>query len=446
MIGTKTRQATDLLRESVHPVGEFETDWDPLLDYLGEGRFVLLGEASHGTHEFYRRRATLTKRLILEKGFTAVAVEADWPDAYRVHRYVTGRSLDVTALETLSDFTRFPLWMWRNMEVMGFVAWLHGHNTSLRQNVPKVGFYGLDLYSLHTSINAVLTFLEATDQEAARRARERYSCFEHFGRTPGSGIEAAGFGLTAGCEEEAISQLVELRKLAAQGFHVHQEFSPDDMFFAEQNARLVKNAEEYYRTLFHDTSSWNVRDRHMMETLDALIVHLSRDGKPPKIVVWEHNSHLGDARATQMGESGEINVGQLARERYGTETRLVGFTTYSGTVTAASDWNGDTALKTVRPALDDSYEYLFHHIAIPSFVLTWDDARAKALLEERRLERAIGVVYRPETERMSHYFYASLPKQFDAVIHFDETNAVSPLDRPAGWVGAEVPETYPSGL
>ncbi|MCC2641515.1 MAG: erythromycin esterase-like enzyme [Nitrospira sp.] len=235
------------------------------------------------------------------------------------------------------------------MEVAGFVAWLHGHNTSLQHELPKVGFYGLDLYSLHTSINAVLTFLGATDKAAARRARERYSCFDHFGRVPGSGIEAAGFGLTAGCEKEAIAQLVELRKLTAQGFHVSRDSSQEDMFFAEQNARLVKNAEQYYRTLFHDGSSWNVRDRHMMETLDALIVHLSQRGKPPKIVLWEHNSHLGDARATEMGEAGEINVGQLTRERYGTEAKLVGFTTYSGTVTAASDWNGDMARKWVRP-------------------------------------------------------------------------------------------------
>jgi erythromycin esterase-like protein len=433
------------LLESIHPLSESPSDWDGLLDCVGEAQIALIGEASHGTQEFYRYRAMLTKRLIVEKGFTAVAVEADWPDAHRVHRYVTGRSRDVTGLEALGDFTRFPLWMWRNTEVLGFVAWLHAHNAGLHHDQPPVGFYGLDLYSIHASIHAVLAFLETTDPAAAKRARERYSCFDHFGRESDESFAAVNLGLSAGCEEEAISQLVELRRLSARPPADH-DLSPDEIFFAEQNARLIKNAERYYRAMFHAVSSWNVRDRHMAETLEILISYLSRHSERPKIVVWEHNSHLGDARATQMGDAGEVNVGQLVRERHGSDARLIGFTSYTGTVTAASDWNGQTEHKSVRPALPDSYEALFHQCGVPSFFLTWDHARAADVLRERRLERAIGVVYRPESERLSHYFYASLPQQFDAVIHLDRTTALTPLDRPADWVGADAPETYPSGF
>ncbi|HET6676059.1 MAG TPA: erythromycin esterase family protein [Nitrospiraceae bacterium] len=440
------QQATDLLLETIHPLSESPADLDGLLDCIGQARIALIGEASHGTQEFYRYRAMLTKRLIVEKGFTAVAVEADWPDAHRVHRYVTGQSRDVTGLDALADFTRFPLWMWRNTEVLGFVAWLHAHNAGLHRDQPRVGFYGLDLYSLHASIHAVLTFLETADPQGAKRARERYSCFDHFGRGSEAGFDAIGLGLSAGCEEEAISQLIELRRLGARPSAHDQDFSPDEIFFAEQNARLIKNAERYYRNMFHAVSSWNLRDHHMAETLEALIAHLTKQSEQPKIVVWEHNSHLGDARATQMGHAGEVNVGQLVRERHGSDARLIGFTTYTGTVTAASDWNGEMERKSVRPALRDSYESLFHEVGVPSFFLSWDDNRAADCLRERRLERAIGVVYRPESERISHYFYANLPEQFDAVIHLDRTTAVTPLDRPSGWVDADAPETYPSGL
>lgn len=438
-------QAADLL-ESLHRLSESPADLDGLLDCIGQARIALIGEASHGTQEFYRYRAMLTKRLITEKGFTAVAVEADWPDAHRVHRYVTGQSRDVTGLDAMRDFTRFPLWMWRNTEVLGFVAWLHAHNAALPRDQAPVGLYGLDLYSLHASIQAVLSFLDMADPAAAKRARERYSCFDHFGRESDDGSAAVGLGLSAGCEEEAVSQLVELRRLAARSTASDHAPSREEIFFAEQNARLIKNAERYYRTMFHAVSSWNVRDRHMAETLESLLSYLSRQHQQPKIVVWEHNSHLGDARATQMGDAGEVNVGQLVRERHGSDARLIGFTTYTGTVTAASDWNGETERQSVRPALPDSYEALFHESGVPSFFLTWNNDRTADMLRDRRLERAIGVVYRPESERISHYFYASLPEQFDAVIHLDRTTALTPLDRPAGWIGAHVPETYPSGL
>ena len=430
------------LRDHVHPLSGDPSEWNDLIDYIGEADVVLIGEASHGTAEFYRYRVHLTKRLIAEKGFAAVAVEADWPDAYRVHRYVSGTSRDVTSQQALGDFIRFPRWMWRNTEVVGFVGWLHAHNASLPPSAPRVGFYGLDLYSLHASIEAVLRFLDATDKEAAARARERYACFDHVGHA--SEARTARFSLPHQCEEEAVAQLMDLRRLAMKESAADGP-AADELFYAEQNARLIKNAERYYRAMLRSTESWNLRDRHMVETLDSLTSHLAQQGIRPKLVLWAHNSHLGDARATQMGEAGEINVGQLVRERYGAKSRLVGFSTYDGTVTAASEWDGDAACRTVRPALPDSYEALFHEVGMPSFFLTAQDRSVMEMLQPARLERAIGVIYRPDTERVSHYFRARLPAQFDAVLHLDRTHAVTPLDRPAGWTSKDAPETFPTG-
>jgi len=410
---------------------------------------VLLGEASHGTHEFYRERAEITKRLILEKGFTAVAVEADWPDAYRVNRYVRGQSEDADADAALGGFRRFPVWMWRNRVVLDFVEWLREHNLSREGGGRQAGFYGLDLYSLHTSIEAVLSYLDRVDPEAARRARSRYSCFEHFGENTQAYGYAASFGMTESCEQEVLGQLSELSGRASEYASRDGHLAEDEFFFAEQNARLVKNAEEYYRSMFRGRAeSWNKRDTHMAETLDALVGHLGRTRGPAKVVVWEHNSHLGDARATEMGEGGELNVGQLVRERYGRDAVLVGFTTHRGTVTAASDWDEPAERKRVRPALEGSYEALFHEVGHDRFMLDLRaEGRARELLRRPRLERAIGVIYRPETERLSHYFQARLAEQFDAVLHFEETRAVEPLERHAGWErGEEPPETYPTGF
>jgi erythromycin esterase-like protein len=424
-----------------------QTDYDPLMDLIGDACVVLLGEASHGTQEFYRERAQITRRLIHEKGFTAVAVEADWPDAYRVNRYVQGRSRDTDGRQALSDFQRFPIWMWRNREVLHFIEWLKASNDHLPVGTAKVGFYGLDLYSLHASIGAVLRYLENVDPEASRRARARYGCFDHFGEDTQSYGYAAGFGMTKSCEDAVVSQLRDLQRRAEEYLRRDGFVAEDEFFFAEQNARLVKNAERYYRSMFQDrVSSWNVRDQHMAETLNALVAHLSKHKTQAKIVVWEHNSHLGDARATEMGQAGELNVGQLVRERYGREAILIGFTTYRGTVTAASEWDGPTERKVVRPALADSYEALFHEVGVPRFLVTWNDPHVAAELRDRRLERAIGVIYLPATERLSHYFSASLPAQFDAVLHFDETQAVEPLDRPSGWIASDAPETFPTGL
>jgi erythromycin esterase-like protein/predicted phosphoribosyltransferase len=433
------------LRETAYPLAGSARDYDPLIGRISEARFALLGEASHGTHEFYCERAEITKRLIAEKNFTAVAVEADWPDAYRLNRYVRGASDDVDAVEALADFRRFPTWMWRNTVVVEFVEWLRAHNDALPPGAEKVGFYGLDLYSLHASMKAVLQYLEKVDPEAAARARERYSCFDHVGEDTQAYGLMTRLNLSKSCEAEVVRQLVELQRRAAYYTRRDGRLAQDELFYAEQNARLVKNAEAYYRSVFlEEVSSWNVRDRHMAETLDALVTYLHRKAGRVKIAVWEHNSHLGDARATEMGQRGELNVGQLTREKYGSEAVLVGFTTHHGTVTAASDWGRSAARKRVRPALAGSYEALFHAAGRDRFLLILNDSGAiMRQLRDPRLERAIGVIYRPETERQSHYFQARLAEQFDAVLHFDETRAVQPLESTEEWEAGELPETFP---
>jgi erythromycin esterase-like protein len=446
MTNSKDAELVRALREAAHGLAGSVADYDPLLKLIGDARFVLLGEASHGTHDFYDQRAQITKRLIVEKGFTAVAVEADWPDAYRVNRYVRGASNDSDSEEALSGFRRFPTWMWRNADVLDFVGWLREHNDALSPGTTKAGFYGLDLYSLHASIDAVLNYLHKVDPDAARRARYRYSCFDHFGEDTQAYGYAASFGLAESCEEEVLGQLIELQQRAAVYASRDGRVADDEFFFAEQNARLVKNAEEYYRSMFRGrVESWNRRDAHMAETLEALAAHLESRGGQAKIVVWEHNSHLGDARATEIGEAGEFNVGQLVRERYAGESVLVGFTTHHGTVTAASNWDAPAERKRVRPALPGSYEALFHEVAIPRFMLDLRNGDPAESLREPRLERAIGVIYRPETERQSHYFHARLADQFDSVLHFDETRAVEPLERVAAPSG-EVAETFPTGV
>jgi erythromycin esterase-like protein len=420
-------------------------DYDPLLDLVDNARFVLLGEATHGSHEFYRERAEITKRLILEKGFNCVAVEADWPDAYRVNRYVLGKDDDPSAEHALAGFKRFPTWMWRNTDVVDFIDWLRGYNDFLPSETPKTGFYGLDLYSLFSSTQEVMAYLEGVDPEAARRARARYACFDHFHEDSQRYGYATSIGLSPTCEEQVLAQLQELRSRAVEYKDQHGQLAEDAYFYAEQNARLVKNAERYYRTMFQGRiSSWNLRDQHMEETLEALATHLSRPGRPAKIVVWEHNSHIGDARATEIGYKGELNMGQLARERYPRDTVLIGFTTYQGTVTAAADWDGPAQTRQLRRALPGSYEEVFHRTGLPRFMLPLADATV--LPSNAMLERAVGVIYAPETERQSHYFYAYLARQFDAVLHFDETTAVEPLERDTLWETGEAPETYPAGI
>ena len=445
--GTAAAPSAELAR-AVRPLTGGPSDFDPLIEAARGARVVLIGEASHGTHEFYRVRAEITKRLVRELGFRAVAAEADWPDAHRAGRWARGLGDDADADEALSGFRRFPQWMWRNADVLDFLGWLRAWNE--RRAAAAVGFFGLDLYSLHASIEAVLAYLAVADPEAARRAAERYACFDRFGDDPQAYGYATSLGLDPGCEREALKQLVELHRSRADLGRRDGRLDPDHAFVAEQNARVVAAAERYYRSMFSErASSWNLRDRHMEETLEALLAHLDgRDGGDgsAKVVVWAHNSHLGDARATEMSARGELNLGELVRRRHGGRSLAIGFTTWSGTVSAASDWGGAVERKRVRPALADSWEDLFHRLGHEGFLLDLRAAAAVPELARARLERAIGVIYRPETERQSHWFRCDLARQFDFVLHHDVTRAVEPLERTAAWESGELPETWPSAL
>jgi len=422
-------------------------DYDALLERVGDARVVLLGEASHGTHEFYRERARITKRLIQERGFSAVAIEGDWPDAYRVNRFIRGAGSDRDAEESLRGFRRFPTWMWRNADVLDFVGWLRAHNDGL-PSAAQVGFFGLDLYSLGASMEAVIRYLDEHDPAGAERARRRYECLQPYSGASTEYGRAVLLGVSPSCRRGVLEQLVELRRGAADYLRPDGIAAEDEYFSAEQNAVLVGDAEEYYRTMLGDAAaSWNQRDRHMADTLDHLIAHLDRHDGAGRVVVWEHNSHIGDARATEMGQRGELNIGQLMRERHPRDVVLVGFSTYTGTVTAASSWGGPAERMRVRPAMDGSYEAIFHGVGLQAFlVCPLPDARCAPALGQPRLERAIGVIYRPQTERQSHWFATDITSQFDAVVHIDVTRAVEPLERGRRWSLDEPPETYPSAL
>ncbi|MDF2463972.1 MAG: Erythromycin esterase [Ramlibacter sp.] len=435
------------LKRHARPLHGTPDDHDGLLELIGSSRFALLGEASHGTREFYRERIWITQRLIKEKGFTAVAVEADWPDAWRVNRYVRGLSQDTDATQALSGFRRFPAWMWRNTEVRDFVEWLRDYNEG-RGRQEQVGFYGIDLYSLFTSMSEVLNYLDRVDPDSARKARARYACFDHAHDDSQAYGYGASYGLTPSCEDEVVQQLRDLNRRIADMPQV-PGMERDEAFYAQQNARLVHNAEEYYRTMFRGrVSSWNLRDSHMVETLQALDRHLGTGSTPPRIAVWAHNSHLGDASATEMGDLGEWNVGQLMRDRYANDAALIGFSTHRGWVTAASEWDDPPHRKRVREGLPGSWEDVFHQMGVQRFMLPLRDNEAlkSMIAQPRRLQRAIGVIYRPETERQSHYFFTRLAEQFDAVIHIDQTHALEPLDKGPVWHTGEAPETYPSAL
>ncbi|HXD54359.1 MAG TPA: erythromycin esterase family protein [Solirubrobacteraceae bacterium] len=441
------REVLAALRAEAHPLTGGEHDYDALVDLIGGARIVLLGEASHGTHEFYAERARITRRLIDELGFTVVAVEGDWPDAGRVNRYVRGLGEDRDAEEALRGFARFPAWMWRNAEVLDFVGWLRAHNDG-RRGPAKAGFYGLDLYSLGASMRAVIDYLDERDPAAATRARERYECLQtHGGEGTGYG-QAVLLGVDEPCRRHVLAELVELRRRAGEYLGSDGPVAEDEYFFAEQNAAIVATAEEYYRTMFGDqTGSWNQRDRHMADTLDHLLAHLDRHGGRARAIVWAHNSHVGDARATEMGARGELNIGRLLRERHGRDVVSVGFTTDHGTVTAAREWGGPAERRRVRHAPAGSYEALLHATGLGAFLLCpLAGGRSGRGLKGPRLERAIGVVYRPETERRSHWFGADLTEQYDALVHVDGTRAVEPLEREPVWDAEEPPETYPSAL
>jgi erythromycin esterase-like protein/predicted phosphoribosyltransferase len=448
-VAQEGRPEVAAVRSELPPRPDATRNREAIIDLVGDAHFVLLGEASHGTHEFYAERAEITRRLIEEKGFCAVAAEADWPAAYRVNRFVRGRSSDETAEEALRGFQRFPTWMWRNAVVLDFVGWLRERNDRIGKHRDKSGFYGLDLYGLYRSIEEIISYLEGVDPTAAERARERYACFDHFGGDAQNYGYAAAFGAGESCEQEVVGQLVDIQEHAHEYARRDGLLAEDEVFHAEQSARTVKAAEEYYRTMFGGrVSSWNLRDRHMAETLDALSSHLSEQrGERARIVVWAHNSHVGDGRATEVGSNGELTLGQLVREWHPDDCLLGGFTTYSGTVTATDQWGGSAERKNIRPALPGSVEELFHDVGEPSFAVPFRSTPLSAdALRAERLERAIGVIYRPATERQSHYFRARLADQFDLVIHIDDTRAVEPLERTALWDRGEVPETFPHAV
>jgi erythromycin esterase-like protein len=449
----RAKSAVGALDAWIEPLVGSTHDYDTLLELIGDARFVLIGEASHGTHEFYSERARITQRLISERQFSAVCIEGDWPDAYRVDCYVKGVGTDQTPEESLAGFERFPAWMWRNEVVRDFIAWLGEHNRRESEHA-RVGFYGLDLYSMFTSVRSVLAYLDEVDPEAASRARFRYACFDHFGEDSQAYGYAAASQIVESCEQDVVRQLTELRAKSLDYVARDGRRALDDFFSAEQNARLVQNAEHYYRAMYRGRpNSWNLRDRHMTDTLEAIERHLDATGRPPKVVVWAHNSHIGDARYTDMARRGEVNIGQLARERWGDEVRLIGFSTNRGTVTAAHDWDEPGHQMRVRPALSGSHERAFADVSrergVPRYLVRFrDNPDLGEAVGEPRLQRAIGVIYRPETERQSHYYRVELPRQFDAMIHLDETRALRALEPGEHWERGtqEVPETFPTRM
>ncbi|WP_291135706.1 erythromycin esterase family protein [Erythrobacter sp.] len=442
MAGTRERtelpQLSVLLREAAEPLPHpaDAANFGSRFDRFADAKVLLLGEATHGSSEFYRARAAITRRMIERHGFTLVAVEADWPDAARIDDYVRHQAPRPARGEA---FVRFPTWMWRNLETLEFADWLRGHNERLPEG-ERVAFRGLDLYSLNQSMNAVIDFLEAESPFDAALARERYACLFPWREDPARYGHAVVHGGRESCEEEVVEQLRRLLdlRLAALGE------DGEEWFDAVQNARIAVAAEKYYRALYRGAAeSWNLRDRHMFATLQALLAH---GGDTTKAVVWAHNSHIGNAAATAMGWRGEFNIGELCRMAHGEECVAIGFGTDRGTVAAASEWGGQMEVKTVRPARIDSWEHAFRHAGFARSLTDWRSPARRALAEQLRrtlLERAIGVVYRPESEYLSHYFEAVLADQFDAYVWFEETTPVTPLgaERPEG-----VPETYPFGL
>jgi erythromycin esterase-like protein len=429
------RGLIERLRHSAEPlpIPEDAEHFGRLFGRFGDAKLVLLGEASHGTSEFYRARAAVSRHLIEHHGFNIVAVEADWPDAARIDRFV--RDLSPHPSEEQA-FARFPSWMWRNIEVRDFVEWLRLHNGA-RPSPQRVEFRGLDVYSLGSSIAAVLSYLDQVDPEQAKAARERYGCLTPWQADPSSYGRAVMRGRDT-CEDAAVKQLNSLleKRLA----YLKQD--GEDFLDASQNARIVRAAEQYYRTMYRGSvESWNLRDRHMFDTLRRL---LEARGPDAKAIVWAHNSHIGDASATAMGWAGEFNIGELCRTSFGRDAALIGFGTDRGTVAAASEWGAPMEIKTVRPARADSYEFAFRETGLARSLTDWrasERSVLRELLSETKLERAIGVIYRPETERHSHYFEAVLPEQFDAYVWFEETRAVTPLEPRQQPV-----ETYPFGL
>lgn len=437
------------IKSLLHPLSGMKKDFDMIVRTIGDAAIVLMGEATHGTQEFYETRMLLSQRLITEKRFTAIGLEADFPDAYRIHQYVNQQGNDQNAHEALAGFKRFPQWMWRNEPMVGFVEWLRAHNTTQPDHL-KVAVYGLDLYSLHDSISQIIGILKKIDPAAAAIAQERYNCFANYQNPQEYGYMASQLAHLS-CKDQVIAQLIELKKKQLS-FYKYDNFNQEqERFYVEQNALVIRNAESYYRSLFagDQALSWNIRDEHMMETVFAIEAYNKTVGRNHNLIIWAHNSHLGDARATQMSSYGELNLGQLVKEAYGAAAISIGFTTYTGTVSAASRWGGAVERKYVQPALKESMEAFFHTLEVPAFFIILNEHAAlyEFFDHDDYLQRAIGVIYLPATERQSHYFYAQLSRQFDIVIHYDTTHALVPLERSSHWEnGEDLPETFPSGF
>jgi erythromycin esterase-like protein len=420
--------SSDDVRSLSRPLRD-SADLDPLLERIGDARIVAVGEASHGTHEYYAWRAALTRRLIDERGFGFVAVEGDWPDCYRVNRSVKLREgADEDPLDALDAFDRWPTWMWANTAVVDFCRWLQGVN-ALRPAGQRVGFYGLDVYSLWESMHALIGWLRENEPEHVGRAVEALRCFEPFGEDGAEYAFASRFAPTT-CEQAVVDLL---RHLSEERGHAMDQGDPEDRFSAEQNAAVVADAELYYRTMVQSSSeSWNVRDVHMADTLDRLLEFAGQ-----KAVVWEHNTHIGDARATDMAGAGMVNVGQLLRERHGSDdVVLVGFGGYRGGVIAGAEWGAQMERLPVPPARSGSLESLLHGLLGKDTLIVVPREGGPDWLTRRLDHRAIGVVYRPERERWGNYVPTVLGQRYDAFFYLQDTSPLQPLhmERPDEYV------------
>jgi erythromycin esterase len=445
---TSLKKAGILGKIMLHKLENFDSDLDPLVERIGKARYVLLGESSHGTSEFYTLRAEITKRLVAEKGFSFIAVEGDWPDCYRVNRYAKGMpNSGKSAYDVLNSFSRWPTWMWANREVVDLIEWLRSHNKAVKEKVSKIGFYGLDVYSLWESLDVVMRYLRKNYPDAMQSAIEAYRCFEPYGRDVEQYARATAF-IPDSCEDEVAEMLVKIRhETGKEGDGRFKDDGRESYFNAEQNALVAKNAELYYRTMMHGgAASWNVRDHHMMNTLERL---MKLHGGESKSIVWAHNTHIGDARATDMSRAKMVNLGQLAREQAGRDNVvLVGFGTHRGSVIAAKEWGEPMERMQVPPAVDGSWDSYLHNLdgnIGQNKLITFSAANNKEIPNESKGQRAIGVVYNPSYEKYGNYVETILPVRYDAFLFIDETHSLHPLDMPVS-PDKELPETFPTGL
>lgn len=427
-----------VLTRAVKPVVFRDEEYSEFFLRASAAKVVLLGSSTYGTHEFYRERSWITKKLIQNHNFNAIAIDGDWPAAYRVNRYILGASEDNSPQEALENFRGFPAWLWRNMDVLVFIEWLQKHNQRAQK---PVGFYGLDLYSKQSTIQRMLNFLDKVEPEAGRRARYRCGCMDYFHEDMGCYGYAENFGLKTGREDEIVDDLTTmLRHLAAIDAR-HGKMLQDDFFLAEEHRSLLGKARTYYRAMFHGDSDFrSLRCQHLAHTLERLTQHL---GEKAKIVIWAQTSLSGDAKATELASRGEVNLGQLVKEKLGADCVSLCFTTYSGELTAASYWDGPAEKQPLSRALASSYESIFHETGIQDFLLSMkDDPAVTMALSRPRLHRAIGPIYRTDSERQSHYFECRFASQFDYVLHFDRTRSLVPLEKTSGWDPRVTPELF----